>query len=53
MEEKSKEINAATNSLQNFVTQFGSNDLINQIIAEEFLKFLMETKKEKNATTSS
>lgn len=53
MEEKSNEINAATNSLSNFVQQFGANDIYNRIIAEEILKFLMEEKKEKNGPTTN
>jgi hypothetical protein len=53
MEEKSKEINSAADSLSSFIQQFGADDVVNRIIAEELLKFLMEAKKENHAPTTN
>lgn len=53
MEEKSKDINSATDSLSSFIRQFGTDDVYNKIIAEELLRFLMETKKENHASTTN
>lgn len=53
MEKKLEEIDAATGSLKDFISQFGKDDVYNRIIVEELLKYLMEQKKDQHGAKTT